>query len=336
MAGRNLQALNTFIDRELKGIGLSVAVGLVGFFGSAYLPSAFNSILTALLLGMVLGNVWGVPSGFASGIGFTSGKLLELSILFLAFSINYTHIARLGVGSFTIIAVMVLTMLLATFYLSRAMKCPGNTGWLVGFGTTICGSSAIAALAPGLASKNKDDVGIAMAVVNLFGSLGMIGLPLVLANFDLSATKVGLLIGGTLHSVGNVAGAGFAISNEVGDAAITIKLARVALLSPALIFFTFLVNREKAQHWKEHFSLPWYLWSFIGITIFTSFVDLPKEFLDQMEWMGKLILTIAMAAIGLKVSFKVLYNSGRQGVMFGLLMFALQLAIVAGLMVALP
>lgn len=336
MAGRNHQALNSFIDRELRGIALSVTIGLAGFFGSAYLPSAFNSILTALLLGVVVGNLWRIPNNFASGIGFTSGKLLELSILFLAFSINYTHIAKLGIGSFSIIAVMVVAMLLATFYLSRGFKCPGNTGWLVGFGTTICGSSAIAALAPGLPGKNKDDVGIAMAVVNLFGSLGMIALPFLLAKFDLSSTKIGLLIGGTLHSVGNVAGAGYAMGSEVGDAAITIKLARVALLSPALIFFNFLVNRATARNWKDHFALPWYLWSFIGITIFTSFVAIPAGFLSQMEWMGKLILTIAMAAIGLKVSFKVLYDSGRQGVFFGLLMFALQLALVAGLIVTLP
>jgi hypothetical protein len=60
----------------------------------------------------------------------------------------------------------------------------------------------------------------------------------------------------TLHSVGNVAGAGYAVSNEVGLASITIKLARVALLSPALIFFNYLVNRHQAKHWREHFNLP--------------------------------------------------------------------------------
>ena len=55
---------------------------------------------------------------------------------------------------------------------------------------------------------------------------------------------------------------------------ITIKLARVALLSPALILFNFLVNRAQVKSWKEHFDLPWYLWGFIGITVLTSLVNL--------------------------------------------------------------
>jgi uncharacterized membrane protein YadS len=139
---------------------------------------------------------------------------------------------------------------------------------------------------------------------------------------------MGLFIGGTLHSVGNVAGAGYSINNDVGEAAITIKLARVALLSPALIFFNFLVNKNKDTHLKTIFTLPWYLWSFIAITIAATFIDFPSNFLDGMETGGKIILTIAMAAIGLKVSFKNLYYSGQKGFAFGLLIFAIQLILM--------
>lgn len=319
------------LKKEYRGILLATLIGLTAYAASAYLPSSFNSILLALLAGMLLGNTLRIPDNLQSGIGFTSGKLLELSILFLAFSINYAHIANLGLLSFSIIAVMVVAMLFFTHYLSIQMNCPGSTGWMVGFGTTICGSSAIAALAPSVA-KNKEDAGIAMAVVNLFGSIGMIAMPLVLTKMDLSTTQMGLLIGGTLHSVGNVAGSGYAISSQVGEAAITIKLARVALLSPALIFFNYLVNRNNVSNWKEHFKLPWYLWSFIGITILSSLVQFPEAFLSGMETTGKVILTIAMAAIGLKVSFKKLYQSGQKGLGFGLIVFAVQILLVAALM----
>jgi uncharacterized integral membrane protein (TIGR00698 family) len=201
----------------------------------------------------------------------------------------------------------------------------------VGFGTAICGSSAIAALAPRVA-KDKEDVGIAMAVVNLFGSLGMIVLPLVLLRFGMSDTQLGLLIGGTLHSVGNVVGAGYALSDGVGEVATTIKLARVALLSPALILFNYLVNRDEARGWREHLQLPWYLWGFIGITLLTSVLPMPAPVLEAMEVAGKLALTIALAAIGLKVSFGQLYRSGRKGLGFGLIVFVIQLGLVLVLM----
>jgi uncharacterized integral membrane protein (TIGR00698 family) len=181
------------LQTEYRGILLSTIIGLISYFISVLIPGTLNSILMALLAGMVVGNVIKIPENFQSGIGFTSSKLLELSILFLAFSINYTHIAQIGVMSFSIIAIMIVLVLLFTYYLSIKVKCPGTTGWLVGFGTAICGSSAIAALSPSI-TKNKDDVGIAMAVVNLFGSIGMIVMPLVLVKMNLSTTQMGLLL----------------------------------------------------------------------------------------------------------------------------------------------
>lgn len=324
------------VRTHLPGLLLATALGLSGHFLAAYTPAWLNGILLALFLGMVVGNVVKLPGAVLPGVGFTSSKLLELSVLFLAFSIDYGHIAALGAGSFTIVVVMVLSMVLITFHLARRVKCPGSTGWLVGFGTAICGSSAIAALAPRVA-KDKEDVGIAMAVVNLFGSVGMIVLPLLLAKFDLSTTQLGLLIGGTLHSVGNVVGAGYAVSDAAGEAATTIKLARVALLSPALILFNYLVvrstaDRGDAQGWREHLRLPWYLWGFIAITVFTSFVPVPPAFTAAMDLAGKLALTIALAAIGLKVSFAQLFRSGRKGLGFGLIVFAIQVTLVAVLM----
>jgi uncharacterized integral membrane protein (TIGR00698 family) len=249
----------------------------------------------------------------------------------LAFSINYTAITQLGFASFSIVAIVVVVMLLMSYYLALKFNCPGATGWLVGFGTTICGSSAIAALAPNI-TKNKNDVAISMAVVNLFGSLGMIVMPIVLQKFDLSSKQMGLMLGVSLHSIGNVAGSAYSINNEVGLAAVTFKLARVALLSPALIFFNYLVHKNSNKNIKEIFTLPWYLWSFIGITIVSSFVSFPPVFLDLMETLGKIILTIAMAAIGLKVSFAQLFQSGRKGLLFGLVIFAIQVLLVSTLL----
>jgi uncharacterized integral membrane protein (TIGR00698 family) len=319
------------LAKDYKGIILAATIGMAAYFGADFLPSAIGSILVALLLGIIVGNLIKIPEGFQSGIGYTSSKLLELSILFLAFSINYNSIAKLGIGSFSIVIITVLLMLLITFFLSKRLKCPGTTGWLTGFGTTICGSSAIAALAPSV-TKNKEDIGIAMAAVNLYGSIGMILLPILLKYFEFDATSSGIFIGASLHSVGNVAGAGFGISDEVGEISITIKLARVAMLSPALIFFNYLVNRNNVKNWRDHFNLPWYLWAFIGITIFTSFVSIPKEVLSFMKISGNVVLSIAMAAIGLKISFAKLFSAGKQGLVFGAMIFALELLIIGLLM----
>ncbi len=311
-----------------RGIVFSIALGLLSIFLEKYTPSYINGIIIALILGMIVSNSIKLPNNLDSGIGYTSAKMLEFSILFLAVGINYAEIAHLGASSFVGLAVIVFIVLSATYYLSQRFNCPANTGILVGFGTAICGSSAIAALSPSLKNKEKEDVAIAMAVVNLLGTLGMLILPIILLKSDFSASKIGLLIGGSLHSVGNVAGAGFTLGKEAGDAAITVKLARVALLTPGLIFMNYQVNRNSTGNWKDYFKLPWYLIGFILVTILVSVVEIPKSSIKNLEYIGKIILTIAMAAIGLKVSFSKLLKAGKRGIGFGIVIFGLQLGLL--------
>lgn len=317
----------------------AIGVGLVAVIAEKFTPPAFNGILIALLLGMFLGNFFTLPTSLDAGIGYTSSKMLELSILFLAVGINYTDIAALGVQSFVGVVLVVFVVLFLSFFLSKRFNCPGNTGILVGFGTAICGSSAIAALAPSLQKQNKEDVAIAMAVVNLLGAVGMLFLPWALLQIDwpsrdVASTAIGYLVGGSLHSVGNVAGAGFAIGKSAGDVAITVKLARVALLTPGLIFMTYLTQRDAEGSWKRYFNLPWYLIGFIMVTFLVSVVDIPKSALKDIEYIGKVILTIAMAAIGMKVSFRKLLQAGSRGLRFGAVMFTIQLSLL-GLMIVL-
>ena len=312
---------------KLNGIVLAIALGLISFFLANYTPSAINSVIIALVIGITIGNTFRIHEKFNAGISFTSSKLLELSILFLAFDINYTNIAKLGAFSFLAVTVVLFSIVIITVFVAKKFKCPGSTGWLIGFGTAICGSSAIAALAPSV-SKNKEDVAVSMAVVNLYGTIGMIFLPMILIPLQVSTNQMGLLLGGSLHSIGNVAGAGFSVGGEVGEAAITIKLARVALLTPGLILMNFLINRKKASSWKDHFKLPWYLLGFIAITILGTFISFPENYLASMETIGKVVLTIAMGAIGLKVNFKTLLQSGRKGLGLGVFLFALQIGLL--------
>jgi uncharacterized membrane protein YadS len=103
-------------------------------------------------------------------------------------------------------------------------------------------------------------------------------------------------------------------------------------LSPALIFFNIMVNRDAMKKWQDYFKLPWYLWLFVLITISTSIINYSQPFIKTMSFFGDLALTTAMVAIGLKVSIKLLYVSGKRGLIFGLLIFTVQILILLLLM----
>lgn len=311
---------------QLPGILLAAVLGFAAIFLSAYTPSFLNSYLLALLVGMLLAPQVNKLPQLDAGISLSSAKMLEWSVVLLAFSMDYKAIGAIGAADFVVIIIVVLLVLLATYYLSKVLSCPGKTGWLVGFGTAICGSSAIAALAPKIKSE-KEDVAISLAAVNLLGSLGMILLPLLFQFFPLAEKQMAFLIGASLHAVGNVAGAGFSVSEEVGQLALVYKMARVALLSPALLFMVWL-NARKTEGQTFQFQLPWYLITFILISIMVSLFPLPEALINTSEFIGKIMLTIAMAAIGLKVHVLRLLKAGQRGLVFALLIFVLQMSLL--------
>lgn len=307
---------------------LTLAIATGSIFLGDWL--GFNAILLALVLGILLGNIVPLPESFNSGIKTASGRFLEFAIILMAFSIDYGSFLKLGLETIAIVVLTMAAVLLMTVWLGKKMNCPSSAGLLVGFGTAICGSTAIAALAPSV-SKDKSDMGIAMAVVNLYGLLGMIFIPLLTAEW-LTDVQNGKLLGASLHSVGNVAGAGFAMSDTIGELAVTVKLGRVALLTPALLIFTHFSADASGTNTNKKLRLPWYLVTFIAISIIVSIFPLPKEILAFSKLGSNFLLATAMAAIGLKVSFKTLLQSGKKGLVFGAILFAVQLAVIAVLM----
>ncbi len=310
----------TFPKNVLRGTAISVGIALLATLISSKVD--FNVVLLALIFGIGVGNIIKLPQSTTSGIKFSSSFILELSIVFMAFGINYRSFIKLGLESILLIVVTITITLILTKVLARKLKCPGSTGWLVGFGTAICGSSAIAALAPRLA-KNQNDIGIALAVVNLYGLLGMLFLP-VFASFFLTDVQTSVLLGSTLHAVGNVAGAGFAINDTVGQLAVTIKLGRIALLTPALLLFSATFKNEHQS--TRRINIPWYLVAFLIISTVFSIIELPKELLSIFKDISSFLLSIAMAAIGLKIGFKSLFSAGRKGLIFGGILFILLVA----------
>ena len=314
------------MQTKLAGILFSFIIGITAFMVAPLVPMA-NSVVLALLLGIIITNLVTLPNSFNDGVKFSSKNLLETAIIFLGFGISFQDIASIGYQIGLILVVTILLVLVATFYLSKMFSCRASTGYLVGFGTAICGSSAIAALAPKIA-EDKKQAGIAIAVVNLLGLVGMVAFPLIFSE-DMVFDTAALLIGGTLHGVSNVAGAGYAMDEVIGDLAITIKLGRVALLAPALIFFNFLINKHASI--KDNLKLPYYIVGFILATGTVTFFNIPPNIIDIFRTIGKVLLTVSMAAIGLNIRFTELYSEGKVALGFGVVIFVIQVAIVGAL-----
>ncbi len=309
---------------SLKGIFLAISIALAAILIANW--SGVNSILISLIIGVIVGNTLSLSDTFDPGIKVVSGLFLEIAIVLMAFGIDYGSFLKLGWQTILIIIITIVIVLWATLFLSKKMSCPSSAGLLVGFGTAICGSAAIAALAPSV-SQDKSDMGIAMAVVNLYGLLGMIIIPFLTTDW-LTDAQNSLLLGASLHSVGNVAGAGFAISESIGEMAVTIKLGRVTMLTPALLIFGYFTSTTNGAGIKTKLRLPWYLVTFIAVSMLGSFIHFSPDILSYTKNGSNILLAVAMAGIGLKVSFKTLFSSGKKGLVFGAILFGAQLLVI--------
>ncbi|TNE81846.1 MAG: putative sulfate exporter family transporter [Bacteroidetes bacterium] len=310
------------MKKELPASILILLLGSLAYFLSPLLPY-LNGVMAGLLLGLLAGNF--LPARVTEGKApnWMAGKGLEWAILLLSFSINYQHLISLGWQSLLYLILVMAFVLWLSPKLAKKLGCPGQSGILIAFGTAICGSSAIAALSPQI-KASKSDTATAMAVVNLLGIVFMLLFPVVLPQWLSNPDDQGFMIGASLHAVGNVAGAAYALGPEIGEYALGIKLARVALITPAL-FFVYALTRDKTEGAAQPgFKMPWYLWGFLAVTVVNSLFNLPPVVTKSAISAGEMMLTLAMVAIGLRIRIGALMSSGKRGLSFGLLIFGIQ------------
>lgn len=320
-----------YIRGIAPGLLITGLAATMAWFIGPQIPG-LNSVIFGLLLGILLGNLWTPLATFQTGISFSSSKVLEFAIVMMAFEINIMALSKVGFPILGIVLISVFAVLVFTLFLSKRMNCPQENGWLIGFGTAICGSAAISALGP-LITKDKAQIGISLAVINILGGLGIFFVPALIPLFGFEATEAGVLVGGSLHSMGHVAGAAYLLDEDVRNVAISVKLVRIALLTPALILFSNVINAKQNVGAKYSIKLPIYLILFIVVSLFVSFVGVPKEVLNITKSLSNVGLTVAMVGIGLGISFKKLIQSGTQAFTFGAIIFASFLAILSLLII---
>ena len=309
----------------LPGVFLCALLGLAGRSLGQTLP-ALGSATSAILIGLVVGNLFKLSERFKPGIRFCEKKVLELAVACMGFSLSLQLLSSLGWTAALVILAAVSTALGMAVILSRFVKMPSSTVLLVGVGTAICGSSAIAAAAP-LIAKDRKDIGISVGVVSLLGIVGIFVIPMwsQLLGFDVEGA--GLMVGGTLQAVGHVVAAGFTMGDEVGSLAVTIKMGRVAMLIPLVLYLTMNQNQESSS--SKSINVPWYLVAFLVAATIVSMGLLPTDVVAQIKTADKLILTIAMGAIGLSINFKSMRKQASKALLYGAAIWVVQIAVVS-------
>jgi len=277
----------------------------------------------ALLIGLVAGNsVFGKPQHQA-GIRFTEKYILETAIVLIGFGFNLQVLIDLGLNTFLWLLTSVILVILIALLAGRLSGSSTNFSILLGAGSAICGSAAIAATAPIIKAEERE-TGLALTLINLLGLLGIAILPVSAMSLNFQFLESGVLTGGVLQSMGHVVAASFSLNTETGEVATVVKMGRIALLIPLLLIL-YLNQRKGGQAAGANtLKFPLFIFFFVIAVGLSQFGFFPANWAHWLAEAGDFLLIIAMAGIGLKIKLKPLLKISLKGTLAGILVFLFQ------------
>ncbi|MEH6813834.1 MAG: putative sulfate exporter family transporter [Motiliproteus sp.] len=302
------QALQTLFP----GFTLCMVVGMAASFVSEHYGGPV--ILYALLMGMAF-NYLSTEGRCVAGIQFSAKAVLRFGIALLGARITVEQLMSLGITPIVIVLVAVPSTILFGFLLGRWLKLGRSQSILTGSSVGICGASAALAVAAVLPQDKDAEKNLIFTVicVTALSTVAMIAYPLIVTAFNLDAVASGVFLGATIHDVAQVVGAGYMMSDEIGDIATFTKLLRVSMLVPVVLIISLIASRwgkTETGGKPTGFPLPGFLVAFILIVALNSGGFLIPEVSSFMVETSRWCLVVAMVGLGMKSSFKELAAMG--------------------------
>ena len=287
----------------------------VHFAGQPYL----EALVLAILLGVAVRTAWTPTPRWIPGIVFSAKFVLEVAIVMLGASVSVATIVALGPFLILGIASIVAIAIGTSYAICRALRLPMRMAVLIACGNSICGNSAIAAVAP-VIGADSDDIASSISFTAVLGVIVVLGLPFLVPILNLSLTQYGVLAGLTVYAVPQVLAATLPIgelSNQVGT---VIKLVRVLMLGPVVLGFSLFASRLRPASAAYTISerrrlrltelVPWFIIGFLAVLAIRSVGLIPDAALPAITRIAALMTTVAMAALGLGVDVRVIARTG--------------------------
>ena len=321
----------------LPGIILSVAVASLACLIESLLPiHLIGAAVIAMFIGMIINHFLKSTKIFASGLKFTSKKILKLAIILLGLSLNIKTILNVGKMSLLVMIFTLLTCFGGGYFIGKALGLNWKLSNLISAGTGICGGSAIAAIAPTI-DADDNDVAYAMSATFLFDMAMIVLFPIMGMAMGMSDQAFGIWAGTAVNDTSSVVATGYAFSEAAGDFATMVKLTRTLAIIPTVVTFAFiqlrlkkkeaLVQNGDGKELKANFKItkifPWFILGFLAMSIVASVFQVPQAVVTGTKSVSKFLMVCALSAIGLNTSFSSMKKSGIRPMIHGFIISAL-------------
>jgi uncharacterized integral membrane protein (TIGR00698 family) len=301
---------DAFLARIYPGLLVAVTIALAATWMSQQYRAPV--MLFALLFGMTF-HFLHEEGRCVAGIEFSSKAVLRVGVALLGARITVSQILGLGIMPIATVMVGIASTIALGAFAARRLGLSRSFGVLSGGAVGICGASAALAIASVLprTQESERDTILAVVTVTVLSTLAMITYPLIVGLLGLDHVHAGIFLGGTIHDVAQVVGAGYSISPQTGDIATYVKLLRVTMLLPVVFSIAFAVRRASGgANSGARANVPLFLIGFACLVALNSIGLLPKTATDAAGEVSRWCLVTAIAALGMKTSFKALAAVG--------------------------
>ena len=294
--------------------------------------SPISPIIIAILIGIIFSNLGNsFISRLKPGYDFCIKRLLKLGIIFLGIRLSFIDLVQYGSKALIVVIPCILITIVLVKSLSIKFKIPEKLSLLIAVGTSICGATAIAALAPSINAK-KTEITYAIANITVFGLFAMFFYPIISNIFFLNdALSVGLFLGSSIHETAQVAGSAMIYStqyqnHDVVDIATVTKLLRNTLMVFVIPFLAqkAVLHNEKKNRIAEIF--PFFVLGFIAFGVLRTigdyfYADLSYWiiFIKLTKFSAEFLLVTSMSAIGYNTALKNFKELGLKPFAIGLI-----------------
>ena len=305
---------------QARSLGPGLITCAVVAAAASFLSEHYGApvMLFALLLGLSLNFLSG-EGPCKPGIEFTARTVLRLGVALLGLRLTLGEIAALGWKPVAMVVIVVVVTIGLAVIVARWLGFNRLFGLLTGGATAICGASAALALAAALPAHPRKEQATLFTVIGVsaLSTMAMIIYPMIAQWLELTPQQAGLFLGGTIHDVAQVVGAGYSMSRETGDAATVVKLMRVAMLLPVILVATMITRASGgAEGGQRPPLLPGFAVGFLVLACVNSTGLVPAPVQQLGNDLSRWALVIAISALGMKTQLKQLAAVGFKPIAF--------------------
>lgn len=299
-----------------SGFAVAAVVAVTAQFLSEHYGAP--AMLMALLLGIAF-HFLAEEGKCVEGINFTAKTVLRFGVGLLGVRISAELIIGLGAELIGLVVLGVVLTIGFGLIVARLLGRGWRFGLLTGGSVAICGASAAMAIAAVLPKNEHSERNLIFTVlsVTVLSTIAMVVYPIIAQALDLGAVANGVFLGGTIHDVAQVVGAGFSVSQETGDTATLVKLIRVSMLAPVVLLIALVVRAKGLEDNSEGARpplVPSFVVAFLILATLNSVGLIPASVAQFCSDVSRWALLIAIAAVGMKTSLRRILDVGGQAI----------------------